>query len=121
MNGHSILTGMSEIRDSLGICPQFDVLWPELTVREHLELYAAFAGVPSDRVESLVHEKVAEVALTEKTSYPAGSLSGGQRRKLSVAMAFIGSPKVVLLDEPTSGTKIVLLYSVLNSRKLTRL
>jgi ABC-type multidrug transport system ATPase subunit len=50
INGRSIKTDMSTIRASLGICPQFDVLWPGMTVREHLTLYAAFGGLPSSEV-----------------------------------------------------------------------
>lgn len=44
VNGHSILEEMGVIRQSLGVCPQFDILWPDITVREHLELYAAIKG-----------------------------------------------------------------------------
>jgi ABC-type multidrug transport system ATPase subunit len=51
INGKSIRTEMSAIRASLGICPQFDVLWPTMTVKEHLMLYAAFAGMPAAMME----------------------------------------------------------------------
>ncbi len=101
--GRSVRDEMPAIRASLGICPQFDVLWPTLTCREHLRLYAAFGGMPAARIEAAVVSALAEVALTEKVDYPAGALSGGQRRKLSLAVAFIGAPEVAFLDEPTSG------------------
>ena len=103
INGRSVTSEMPEIRASLGICPQFDVLWPNLTVREHLQLYAAFGGMDRSLVDAAVVSAVAEVALSEKLEYPAGKLSGGQRRKLSLAVAFIGRPSVAFLDEPTSG------------------
>jgi ABC-type multidrug transport system ATPase subunit len=94
---------MGIIRRSLGLCPQYDILWPEITVREHLEMYARFKGLPEDTIKAEVEERVREVGLSEKVDAAAGSLSGGQKRKLSVAIAFIGNPKVVFLDEPTSG------------------
>jgi ABC-type multidrug transport system ATPase subunit len=103
INGKSIKTEMSSIRASLGICPQFDVLWPTLTVKEHLVLYAAFAGMPTAMIQQEVVSAVTEVALSEKLNYPTGKLSGGQKRKLSLAISFIGRPDVVFLDEPTSG------------------
>lgn len=103
INGRSIKTDMSTIRASLGICPQFDVLWPMMTVREHLTLYAAFGGMPRSEVRDAVVHAVAEVALLEKLDTPTGNLSGGQKRKLSLAIAFVTKPDVVFLDEPTSG------------------
>jgi len=103
INGKSIRTEMGRIRESLGICPQFDVLWPTLTVREHLRLYAAFGGMDKGAIPSEIVSAVNEVALSEKLHYKTGQLSGGQKRKLSLAISFIGKPSVVFLDEPTSG------------------
>jgi len=103
IDGYDTETQMDEIRASLGICPQFDVLWPTLTVREHLRLYAAFAGMEKTQVESELTTSVEEVALTEKIDNRSSDLSGGMKRKLSLAIAFIGNPSVVFLDEPTSG------------------
>lgn len=103
INGKSIKTDMPAIRASLGICPQFDVLWPMMTVREHLTLYAAFGGMKPAETREAVVAAVAEVALSEKLDVPTGNLSGGQKRKLSLAIAFVTKPDVVFLDEPTSG------------------
>jgi len=103
INGYDTETQMQEVRASLGICPQFDVLWPTLTVREHLELYAAFAGMRKDEVNRELTTAIEEVALTEKIDANSSDLSGGMKRKLSLAIAFIGNPAVVFLDEPTSG------------------
>ena len=103
IDGYDTATQMQEIRSGLGICPQFDVLWPNLTVREHLQLYAAFSGMSKEDAARQIDQVVAEVALTEKVDVKSSELSGGMKRKLSLAIAFIGNPSVVFLDEPTSG------------------
>lgn len=101
--GHSLRTGMGEIRRIIGVCPQHDVLWLELTVLEHLTVYARLRGVPEADVPNRAHEMMLQVGLTEKAQTRAGSLSGGQKRKLSLCLALIGRPRVCFLDEPTSG------------------
>lgn len=101
--GYDIRTQMGAIRSSLGVCPQFDILWPTVTVLEHLRMYAAFKGVPAKRVDAEARATAARVGLAAQLNYQAGKMSGGQRRKLSLGIAFIGGPKVVLLDEPTTG------------------
>lgn len=88
---------------SLGVCPQFDILWPNLTVTEHAEVFAAFQGVPREAMTTEVATLVHDVGLAEKRNALTMTLSGGQKRKLSVVLAFMGRPKVVFLDEPTSG------------------
>lgn len=103
VNGRDILTEMSAIRRDFGLCPQHDILWPTLTVTEHMEIYAAFKEVPPDRSAAEIERLLAAVGLLEKRRALVHTLSGGQRRKLSLAIAFVGDPKVVVLDEPTSG------------------
>ena len=97
VNGASVERDMKRIRRSLGVCPQFDVLWPQLTVREHLFMYARFRGLSERGMEAEVEEKIASVGLTSKAGCQAGTLSGGQKRKLSVAIAFVGDPEVVMV------------------------
>ena len=94
IDGYDTATQMQEIRSGLGICPQFDVLWPNLTVREHLQLYAAFSGMSKEDAARQIDQVVAEVALTEKVDVKSSELSGGMKRKLSLAIAFIGNPSV---------------------------
>ncbi|XP_022766657.1 ABC transporter A family member 1 isoform X5 [Durio zibethinus] len=101
--GKSILTDMDEIRKELGVCPQNDILFPELTVREHLEMFAILKGVKEDTLESAITEMVDEVGLADKLHTVVRALSGGMKRKLSLGIALIGNSKVIILDEPSSG------------------
>ncbi|CAL1377626.1 unnamed protein product [Linum trigynum] len=101
--GKNITTDMDEIRKSLGVCPQHDILFPELTVREHLELFATLKGVDENFLDSTVTDMIDEVGLGDKVNAVVSALSGGMKRKLSLGIALIGNSKVIILDEPTSG------------------
>jgi ABC-type multidrug transport system ATPase subunit len=101
--GLSVRTQMAEIRQRIGVCPQHDVLFAELTVTEHLEIFAGLKGLVGDEAVQEVASKIAEVGLTEKALVRSSNLSGGQKRKLSLAIALLGSSDAVFLDEPTSG------------------
>ncbi|THG01293.1 hypothetical protein TEA_028211 [Camellia sinensis var. sinensis] len=103
--GHSVRSsvGMSNIRKIIGVCPQFDILWDALSGREHLHLFARIKGLPAASIESVAQKSLAEVKLTEAAKTRAGSYSGGMKRRLSVAISLIGDPKLVILDEPTTG------------------
>lgn len=96
IDGRDAERDMPSIRASLGVCPQFDILWPVLTVLEHLHIYAALRGIPRRAVPLAAWEAAQEVDLLDKMDTRAGELSGGQRRKLSVAIAFMGSPRIVV-------------------------
>jgi ABC-2 type transport system ATP-binding protein len=87
-----------EWRERVGIVLQQCRLRPELTVRETLELYAGYYGSPRP-----VGEIVERVGLAEKAEERTGRLSGGQQRRLDVAVALIGDPELLFLDEPTTG------------------
>ncbi|KAK5576912.1 hypothetical protein RB653_001849 [Dictyostelium firmibasis] len=105
INGFDIKNNIDEIRKYLGVCPQTDIIWEQLTVFEHLEFYAALKGYKNSNQRKVEATKIAmEVGLDEKLNAPAGSLSGGQKRKLCLAIAFIGpNSDIILIDEPTSG------------------
>jgi len=85
-------------RDRVGVVLQESEPEPGLTVRECVELYAGYYRAPRP-----TDETIALVGLTDKAGALAGELSGGQRRRLDVALALIGDPDVVFLDEPTTG------------------
>ncbi|RID72390.1 hypothetical protein BRARA_C04284 [Brassica rapa] len=95
--------GMSNIRKMIGVCPQFDILWDALSSEEHLHLFASIKGLPPPSINSTAEKLLADVKLTGAAKVRAGSYSGGMKRRLSVAVALIGDPKLVFLDEPTTG------------------
>lgn len=101
--GQSIRTQMPLIRETLGVCPQHNILWPILSVQEHLQIYGAVKGVPRAELQRAVDEMIEQVGLTEKRHVASAALSGGMQRKLSVGIALIGDSRIVFLDEPTSG------------------
>ncbi|XP_076675042.1 cholesterol transporter ABCA5 isoform X1 [Andrena cerasifolii] len=94
---------MQMIRSMTGVCPQHDILFDLLTPREHLEFFASVRGIPRSIIEHEVKKTLKDIDLTEKADTFAKYLSGGQKRKLSVGIAIIGDPKIIILDEPTAG------------------
>ncbi|KYR01293.1 ABC transporter A family protein [Tieghemostelium lacteum] len=104
IDGYDIRTQMSEIRKTIGVCSQQDILWPTLTVLEHLEIYASLKGITDkNQAKNEARFMAKEVGLGEKLDAPSSTLSGGQKRKLCLGIAFIGRSKVILVDEATSG------------------
>eukprot|EP00644_Phytophthora_capsici_P001766 jgi/Phyca11/533489/estExt2_fgenesh1_pg.C_PHYCAscaffold_140069 len=103
LGGFDILTQQIEVRRQIGYCPQFDALFDLLTVREHLELFASIKGVPRSQLNAVVQDKILQLNLSDFENKLAGSLSGGNKRKLSVAIAMIGNPRIIFLDEPSTG------------------
>ena len=101
--GLNLLTDVHKCRRKIGFCPQFDALFELLTAKEHLQLYARIKGICEEDIPRVVDSKIAEMGLTEYANRPAGTYSGGNKRKLSVAIAMIGEPSIVFLDEPSTG------------------
>lgn len=90
-------------RTHVGYCPQEGGLTLSLSARDILTHFAAIRGLPGDLAPAAVDFALAQMRLLEYADQPCGQLSGGNRRKLSVAVALIGAPLVLLLDEPTTG------------------
>ncbi|KAF1787671.1 P-loop containing nucleoside triphosphate hydrolase [Phytophthora cactorum] len=103
LGGFDILSQQIEVRRQIGYCPQFDALFDLLSVREHLELFGAIKGIPQASLDRVVMEKIQQLNLGDFEHKLAGSLSGGNKRKLSVAIAMIGNPAIIFLDEPSTG------------------
>ena len=97
---------MKEFRNKLGICPQHDILFPQLTVREHLEMFCYFKGFDVDKIKEEVDNTLKDFRIHDIENILAGTLSAGQRRKLSIAISVIGGSEVIFLDEPSSGMDI---------------
>uniref|UniRef100_A0A673I3Y8 P-type phospholipid transporter n=1 Tax=Sinocyclocheilus rhinocerous TaxID=307959 RepID=A0A673I3Y8_9TELE len=103
IQGKDICTDLNTIRQNLGVCPQHNVLFSMLTVEEHIWFYARLKGLPEEKVKSEMEQIVMDLGLPHKRKSRTNQLSGGMQRKLSVALAFVGGSKVVILDEPTAG------------------
>ena len=103
INGFNIENQMSSIRQSLGLCPQHNMLFSDLTVEEHLIFFAMLKGFTMSQARRGALEMITKLDLIPKKRSKADTLSGGMKRKLHLGIALIGNSKVVMLDEPTSG------------------
>ncbi|KAI3645060.1 hypothetical protein MP228_011224 [Amoeboaphelidium protococcarum] len=101
--GMNTQTEMNQIKRNLGVCPQFDLLFPDLTALEHVELFAGIKGLEKGEIDKVLESRLKQVRLWTMKQQRAGTYSGGQKRRLSVILATLGDPKCVFLDEPTTG------------------
>ncbi|MFY1595702.1 ABC transporter ATP-binding protein [Micromonospora sp. WMMD737] len=107
--GELRILGMDPVRDGpairarLGVCPQLDNLDPELTVQENLTTYARYFGISRRVARARAAELLDFVQLTERADSRVEPLSGGMKRRLTIARALVNEPEIVLLDEPTTG------------------
>ncbi len=92
-----------QIRSRIGLVPQDDTLDLELTVRDNLYLYGRYFGLPRKQLRERVEELLEFARLTERADQRVDPLSGGMRRRLTIARALVSSPSLVILDEPTTG------------------
>jgi len=95
--GDSVAYDMDRLQASMGICPQFDVLWGDLTAQEHMSIMSAIKPGNDDTNHILSRVRLADV--TSVTS----KFSGGMKRRLQVAISILGGPRILFLDEPTTG------------------
>ncbi|KAJ3299116.1 ATP-binding cassette sub- A member 1 [Borealophlyctis nickersoniae] len=103
MYGFSVRNQMHRIRKIMGVCPQHDILFEDLTAREHVRLYAGLKGVPKSQWETLTEDRLKQVRLWKVADQRAGTYSGGMKRRLSMVISTIGDPKIIFMDEPTTG------------------
>jgi len=95
--------GVIEARKHIGFCPQIDPLLELMTARETLTMYGKLRGVPSNQLAQTVDDLIHALTLTPHADKAAGKYSGGNKRKLSLGIAIIGDPKVLFIDEASSG------------------
>lgn len=104
LNGKDIRTEINEARVSLGLCPQHNILFDELTVKEHIIFFARLKGIKGKReIADEVRRYVNLLDLKDKVNAQSRTLSGGMKRKLSIGIALCGDSKIVMCDEPSSG------------------
>ena len=123
INDADIIVDPESIEELIGLCPQHDILWEELTAEEHIQLYARlrskffnshkeiiinkkfklFSDFEEDEIPNIVNAKLKEVNLESQKNLEVKTYSGGMKRRLSILLSTVGNPKVVFLDEPTTG------------------
>ncbi|XP_077513145.1 phospholipid-transporting ATPase ABCA3-like [Amblyomma americanum] len=101
--GYDVVDNTAEARANLSFCQQQDVFFADLTVSEHLAYFGALKGIERSALQARVSQTLKEVHLDDKAHCTTSVLSGGMKKRLSVAIATISKPKVVVLDEPTAG------------------
>eukprot|EP01118_Nematostelium_gracile_P008164 TRINITY_DN2698_c0_g1_i3.p1 TRINITY_DN2698_c0_g1~~TRINITY_DN2698_c0_g1_i3.p1 ORF type:complete len:600 (+),score=136.61 TRINITY_DN2698_c0_g1_i3:37-1800(+) len=103
INGNNLSDDLDKIRTMMGICPQHDVLWDNLTAKEHLKFYGTIKNLKGSKLKEEIARVLKGVNLYSVRNKRAGKFSGGMKRRLSVAIAVLGNPKVIYLDEPSTG------------------
>ena len=98
---------MEKIQRIIGFVPEFDILWKELTAIEHLKIFAQLKGISSNEIPNLVRQKLSEVKLEKYGNDYIKTFSNGMKRRLSIAIATIGDPKIIIMDGPTVGIDTV--------------
>ena len=101
--GRDIAQDPEAVREHVGVCPQENVLWTELTCEENLLFLADMYGLPRREGRERTRDLLARLGLTEKARTRADALSGGLKRRLTIAGALIHDPDIVVLDEPEAG------------------
>lgn len=107
LNGKSIVTDTAAVKRSIGVSPQETAVAPLLTVRENIEFMCGVYGLSKDKKAAKLSELCKRFELAEVLDRKAGKLSGGWQRRLSIALALVGEPQIVFLDEPTLGLDVI--------------
>ncbi|XP_023067719.1 ATP-binding cassette sub-family A member 5 isoform X2 [Piliocolobus tephrosceles] len=123
--GHRVseIDEMFEARKMIGICPQLDIHFDVLTVEENLSILASIKGIPANNIIQEVQKVLLDLDMQTIKDNQAKKLSGGQKRKLSLGIAVLGNPKILLLDEPTAGMDPCsrhIVWNLLKYRKANR-
>ncbi|KAH8974880.1 hypothetical protein BDL97_01G124900 [Sphagnum fallax] len=122
IQGLNIQTEMDQIYSCMGVCPQHDLIWEQLTGREHLFFYGRLKNLTGTALKNAVDASLRSVNLYENGvgDKLAGKYSGGMKRRLSVAISLIGNPQVVYMDEPSTGLDPASRYNLWNVVKQSK-
>ena len=107
LNGKSIVSESAEVKSIIGVSPQETAVAPNLSVRENLEFMCGVFGFSKDKTRSKTEELIVSFDLGSVADRKAGKLFGGWQRRLSIALALVGEPEILFLDEPTLGLDVI--------------
>ena len=120
LNGKSVVKDSADVKKIIAVSPQETAVAPRLSVRENLELMCGIYGFSKNERKAKTAELTEKFSLGEVIDKKAGKLSGGWQRRLSIAMALIGEPEILFLDEPTLGLDVIArrdLWDIIRSLK----
>ena len=120
VGGYSIVKDKNQVKHLLAVSPQETAVAPNLSVKENLELMCGIYSFSKEKSEQKIKELTSTLNLYSVIKRKAGKLSGGWQRRISIAMALIGEPKILFLDEPTLGLDVIArheLWETINSLK----
>src|ERR1700750_1749778 len=104
--GHDVVKDGAAVRDAIGAALQEAALDPNLTARDHMRLQGALHGMPKDERTKRGNELIERVGLADAADRKVGGYSGGMKRRLDLALALLHSPRILFLDEPTTGLDV---------------
>jgi len=107
LGGYSVTKQPEQVKRLIGVSPQETAVAPNLSVKENLELICGIHGFSKEKTNAKIHALSGQFGLDSVLQRKAGKLSGGWQRRVSIAMALIGEPRILFLDEPTLGLDVI--------------
>lgn len=122
VGGASIVNSSAKVKEIIGVSPQETAVAPNLTVKENLAFMCGVYGLKGDAAKARMDALIDQLDLSSILTRRAGKLSGGWQRRVSIALALIGNPRVLFLDEPTLGLDVIArseLWDVIRALKIS--